>query len=236
MRKQWRTTVLALVLMALASGAQAGEKFKILVIQGGGHNWKLHLSMLEEWLEKTGDFECTLTPDLNALKAESIQQYTAVFFYGSGLNFTDPAQEKGLCDFVRGGGVYTGAHSASDSFKKSDAYWEMLGGRFSGHGGGKFKVEIYDKEHPITQGLEDFEIQDETYCHSYHKNAQMRSLVRMRRGDERQSMGWVSQYGKGRVFYTSLGHGTEAWKNPAFQRLLVRGIYWAVGQEPKDPK
>ena len=46
-------------------------------------------------------------------------------------------------------------------------------------------------------------------------------------------MGWVQPYGKGRVFYTALGHGREAWTNPGFQRLVVRGIYWAVGRDPK---
>ncbi len=57
----------------------------------------------------------------------------------------------------------------------------------------------------------------------------------MNRGDERQCMAWVQQYGKGRVFYTGLGHGKEAWTNPAFQRLVVRGMYWAAGRQPKIP-
>ena len=63
----------------------------------------------------------------------------------------------------------------------------------------------------------------------------MRSLVRMDHESERQSMGWVQHYGKGRVFYTSLGHGREAWTNPHFQRLVARGIYWAIGAQPKAP-
>jgi len=167
--------------------------------------------------------------------AEKIKDYDLVLFYCTGLNFADPAQEKGLCDFVRNGGAWAGIHSASDSFKSSDAYWELLGGRFAGHGGGKYTVHIYDRDHPITKGLEDFEIEDETYGHAYHKNACIRCLVRMDRGNERQCMAWVQHYGKGRVFYTGLGHGGPAWKNPQFQRLVVRGLYWAANREPKDP-
>ena len=169
------------------------------------------------------------------LKADSIKKYNVVLFYGSGQNFSDPAQEQGLCDFVRAGGGFAGIHSATDSFKKSDAYWEMVGGRFAGHGHGTYTVYIHDKDHPITKGLEDVEITDETYRHSYHKNLRMRSLTCMNRGEERQSMGWVRDYGKGRMFYTALGHGREAWTNPHFQRLVVRGIYWAAKREAKDP-
>jgi len=46
---------------------------------------------------------------------------------------------------------------------------------------------------------------------------------------------WVQPWGKGRVFNTTLGHGKAAWANPHFQRLVVRGLYWAAGREPKDP-
>jgi type 1 glutamine amidotransferase len=214
---------------------RAGEVTKVLMVQGGGHDWKNHFPILADILRKTGDFTVTMSEDLNELKADNIKKYDLVLFYGSGNNFKDPEQEKGLCDFVRGGGAYAGIHSATDSFKKSDAYWELVGGRFAGHGGGKYTVYIYDKEHPITKGLEDFEIQDETYRHRYHPNACIRALTRMSRGKERQCMGWVQYYGKGRVFYTSNGHGRAAWVNPHFQRLAVRGMYWAAGREPKDP-
>jgi type 1 glutamine amidotransferase len=230
--------VLAVVAMAAgllcASGASSG-KIKVLFVRRGGHDWKGLSPLLVDVMHKTGDFEVTLSEDLNDFTAERIKAYDVAMYTGSGTNFTDANQEKGLCDFVRGGGGYVGIHSATDAFKKSDAYWELVGGRFAGHGGGKFKVYIHDHDHPVTKGLEDFEIQDETYRHRYHLNLVMRSLIRMDRGKERQSMGWVQPYGKGRVFYTSLGHGREAWANPHFQRLVVRGAYWAAGRKPKSP-
>ena len=227
------------VFAVFVARADAAEKIKIHFVDGGGHDWKGNFQILRDILEKMGDFEVTQSADLDALKAETIKNYDAVLFYGSGLDFADgepgKEQEKGLCDFVRNGGAFVGIHSASDSFKKSNAYWELLGGRFAGHGGGTFKVFIYDPDHPITKGLTGFEIQDETYSHDYHKHMVIRSLIRMDQGKERQCMGWVQPYGKGRVFYSALGHGREAWTNPAFQRFVVRGIYWALGREPKDP-
>ncbi len=227
----------AAVLAVAPTPAAGGEKITVLFLRGGGvHDWR-HLSpILVKVLEETGDFDVTLTENLDDLRAENIGKYDVVLFYCTGLNFTDPAQEKGLCDFVRKGGGFAGIHSASDSFKRSDAYWELVGGRFAGHGGGKYTLHIYDRDHPITKPMGDFEIQDETYRHNYHKNACIRCLVRMNRGNERQCMSWVQHYGKGRVFYTGNGHGRQAWTNPQWQRLVVRGLYWAAGREPKDPR
>ena len=231
--------VAALAILAMAgeavSAAQPAEgKIKLLFMRGGGHDWKGFTPIMVGLLEKTGDFDVTLTVDLDDLKAENINKFDMVLFYGSGRDFTDEKQEQGLGNFVRAGGGLAGVH-ATDAFKKSDVYWEMFGGRFAGHGGGKFTVYAYDKQHPIMAGIEDFEITDETYSHDYHKNACMRCLMRMNRGDERQSMTWIQQYGKGRVFNTGLGHGPEAWTNPQFQRMVVRGLYWAAGRKPKDP-
>jgi type 1 glutamine amidotransferase len=110
-----------------------------------------------------------------------------------------------------------------------------MGGRFSGHGGGKFWMRIEDKKHPVTAPMEDFEISDETYRNKYHPDFKLHSLGHMDRGEEQQSMIWVQTHGKGRIFNTTLGHGKPAWTNPHFQRLVVRGLYWAAGRKPKDP-
>ncbi|MBN2476153.1 MAG: ThuA domain-containing protein [Pirellulales bacterium] len=231
--------MVAAVALTAASNAVCAEQpaegsIKLLFMRGGGHDWQGFTPVLVDVLQKTGDFNVTLTENLDDLKAEQINRFDLVLFYGSGRDFTDPKQEAGLGDFVRNGGGLAGVH-ATDAFKKSDVYWELFGGRFAGHGSGEFMVYVYDKQHPITAGLEDFKINDETYSHDYHKNACMRCLLRMDRGGERQSMAWTTQYGKGRVFNTSLGHGREAWTNPSFQKLVIRGLYWAAGRQPKDP-
>ena len=129
-----RAALAALALAMVGPRAEGAEKIKLLFFRGGGiHDWKGLSPILVDVLNKTGDFEVTLTENLDDLKAESIKNYRVALFYCTGLNFADPAQEKGLCDFVRNGGAYAGIHSASDSFKGSDAYWELLGGRFVLH-------------------------------------------------------------------------------------------------------
>ena len=224
----------ALVLSSLIGEAAAGEKIKVLLMGGRGHDWKGFHAVISEVLKKTGDFDVTLSAKLDDLEPERIKKYDLVLFYGSGGDFTDPQQEQGLVDFVKGGGGLAGVH-ATDAFKKSDVYWRLLGGRFTTHGGGKFWLRIEDRKHPVTAPLKDFEISDETYQNQYHPKFKLHSLGRIDRGNEQQSMVWAQEYGKGRVFNTTLGHGKEAFDNPQFQRLVVRGLYWAAGRAPKDP-
>jgi type 1 glutamine amidotransferase len=219
--------LIAATAVGWAGDAAGAEKIKVLLMGGRGHDWKGFHAVMAEVLKKTGDFELTLSDQLDDLKAENIKKYDVVLFYGSGGNFTDAAQEQGLEEFVRGGGGLAGVH-ATDAFKKSDVYWRLLGGRFAGHGGGTFAMRIDDKKHPITAPMEDFEISDETYRNDYHPDFKLHSLAHMDRGQ-------VQDFGKGRVFNTTLGHGKAAFDNPALQRLVVRGLYWAAGREPKDP-
>jgi type 1 glutamine amidotransferase len=221
-------------LLSLAANAVAAEKIKVLLVGGRGHDWKGFHAVISKVLEKTGDFEVTLTEKLDDLKAGNIGKYNVVMFYGSGGDFTNAEQEQGLDDFVKKGGGLVGVH-ATDAFKRSDVYWRLLGGRFTTHGGGKFPIRIEDPKHPITAPMKDFEIQDETYQNQYHPKFKLHSLGRIDRGNEQQSMLWAQEWGKGRVFNTTLGHGKEAFDNPPFQRLVVRGLYWAAGRAPKDP-
>lgn len=223
-----------LVVPGVTNDAISAEKTKVLLMGGRGHDWKGFHAVLSEVLKKTGDFELTLSAKLDDLRAEKIRTFDVVLFYGSGGNFTAPEQEQGLAEFVRNGGGLAGVH-ATDAFKKSDVYWKLMGGRFTGHGGGKFLLRIEDKKHPITAPMKDFEISDETYRNKHHPDAKMHSLGRIDRGTEQQSMVWVQQSGKGRIFNTTLGHGRAAWINPRFQQLVVRGLYWAARHEPKDP-
>jgi type 1 glutamine amidotransferase len=216
------------------SGAAGAEKIEVLLMGGRGHDWRGFHGVISKVLEGTGDFQVTLSEDLDDLKAANIHKFDLVLFYGSGGNFANPEQEQGLADFVKDGGGLAGVH-ATDAFKKSDVYWRLMGGRFTGHGGGKFMMRIEDKEHPVTAPMADFEIQDETYRNQYHPDFELHSLARMDRGEEQQSMVWVQEYGKGRVFNTTLGHGKAAFDNPHLQRLVARGLYWAAGREPKDP-
>lgn len=226
-------SLIAFVAWTLLAQAAPAGKIKLLLVANGGHDFKGFKSVITEVLDKTGDFDVTVAPSFDALQADNLKKFDEVLFYGSGGNLRD-AQMKGLEEFVAGGGAMSGVH-ATDAHKQSDIYWHLMGGRFTTHGGGKFTVYLTDPKHPVTAGMKDFEIQDETYQNKEHPLAKLECLGRMNRGNEKQCMVWVQPIGKGRVFNTTLGHGREAWVNPQFQRLVVRGLLWAAGREPRDP-
>ena len=219
------------------AGADHHQKIKILYMGGRDHDWKGYQEAIVPLFKKQGDFELTLSNKLDDLKAGKIKDYDVVLFFGSGGNFTDPAQESGLEEYLRNGGGIVGVH-ATDAFKKSDAYWKIFGGQFIGHGGGTFRIVFTDKKHPITKGMESFEIHDESYRDKMHPATKdkLHHLGRIDRGKENHSMIWVHEYGKGRLFNTGLGHDKKAWDNPALQKMVVRAIYWAAKKPVKDPK
>lgn len=211
-------------------GHQAkAEKLRVLFEVGGAnfHDPVELPALLKGVLEKTGEFEITITQDRNQFTAAKISEYDLVMIYTTGGELTTQ-QEQGLVGFVESGKGLVGIHSATDSFKNSDAYWKLLGGRFSGHGSGTFRVKITGKSHSIVRGLDGFEITDETYEHKFHPDSRL--VVLMRRETDNHPVSWVQYYGKGRVFVTGLGHGRPAWENPFFQEMTRRALLWAAGR------
>ena len=229
-----RTFVIALAVAltaALAPASLAGKEcgrkpLKVLfLVNGCCHDFEKLPPMLAEKFKATGKFEFTITEDRQELIPSRIEKYDLALFFTQGSDMT-PEQEKGLTEFVSKGKGLAGIHSASDSFKNSDAYFKLLGGRFKGHGGGKFPVHFTARRNEVVKGMEDFEIQDETYDHEFHPDAKL--LILARRDKDSEPAVWIQYYGEGRVFYTGLGHGKEAWENPSFQKLMLRGLLWAA--------
>jgi len=169
--------------------------------------------------------------------------YDVAVFYtvGQALN---PQQEAALQAFVESGGGIVAIHGASASFTNSDRWFRMLGGRFSGHAPGTFTlpITIADPAHPIMKGIKEFAILDEEYCHRFPEGVERHVLARFKQRpvtttekNGNNDAVWTVDSGKGRVVYSALGHGEEAWKNPVWQKLIVQSILWAAGK-PREVK
>jgi predicted dehydrogenase/type 1 glutamine amidotransferase len=95
--------------------------------------------------------------------------------------------------------------------------------------GQRFTVHISDKAHPITRGIEDFEIVDETYK-GYWIDPSNHILLEVDHPLSERAIAWTREYGKGRVFFMQLGHDSSAYGNPSYREIVRRAMLWVCGR------
>lgn len=203
--------------------------------------------------EKTGAFNVTVSEDPAVFKPESLAKFGAVCFNNAtGDLFDDPALKQSLLDFVKNGKGVVGIHAATDCFPNWPDFGELMGGYFDGHPWGdpsKVGVKIDDPKSPINAAFEDkpFEITDEIYqFKAPYSREKLHVLLSLdpaktdmkkdgiKRTDKDFAVSWIHAYGKGRVFYCSLGHREDVYWNPAVLRHCLAGIQYALGDLAAD--
>lgn len=186
-------------------------------------------------------FTIDATQDCGAITADNLARYDAVVFYTTGdLPIPDQGR-RALIDYVKGGGGFVGIHSATDTLYDFAPYGEMIGGYFDGHPWHeKVTVNVEAPLHPATAHLgESFTITDEIYQFRNFSRDGLKVLLSLdnesvdvskgKRADEDYAVAWAKPFGAGRVFYTSLGHREEVWRDPRFLKHLMGGLTWATG-------
>ncbi|HVG17854.1 MAG TPA: ThuA domain-containing protein, partial [Blastocatellia bacterium] len=183
--------------------------------------------------------------DCSLLTRENLKQYAAVVFYTTGELPVSDEQKAALLDFVKSGKGFVGIHSATDTFYKWAEYGELIGGYFDQHPWHQqVTVKVEDRNHPATRHLgAAFEIKDEIYQFKDFSRDRVHVLLSLdtgsvdltlpavRRTDKDFALAWWRNYGRGRVFYTALGHGAEVWQDGRFQQHLLGALRWAMGDK-----
>jgi type 1 glutamine amidotransferase len=166
------------------------------------------------------------------------------------------AGKAAFLDAIKGGKGFIGTHSASDTFHtneptevamntraqhyqnhgaSADPYIRMLGAEFIVHGQQQTtKARIVDAKFP-GMPQEDISVMEEWYSLGDFSDDLHVLLVQETEGMKgtpyqrpAYPSTWARMHGRGRVFYTSLGHREDVWTNPVYQQLLFGGIAWAV--------
>ena len=205
---------------------------------------------LVDWGKKSGSFEAVPTRDAGEFTAEKLARYDLVFFYTTGEL---PIPEEGrtaLFDFVKQGKAFAGSHCATDTLYEDPRYGEMIGAYFDLHPWHeKVRVKVEDREHAATRHLGDaFEITDEIYqFKTPYDRSKLSVLLRLdtekldlarpevHRTDRDFAIAWCREYGKGRVFYTALGHRPEVWADERFLKHVEGGFLWAMRAPAEKP-
>jgi uncharacterized protein len=253
MHKNQRASILSLILAALlvvlparTASAKAPKKGKLLymTLSAGFHHEVVPYSaeIVKQIGEKSGAFETTVTENVDDFTAANLKNYDAVMFYTTGeLPMTD-AEKEAFIAFIQSGHGFVGVHSATDTFYMWEDYLKLIGAYFNDHPWHQgVTVEVADPSSPLVSFLgKSFQIDDEIYQMSDFQADTSHVLLRLdttsvdlknprvRRRFYGWPLAWTRQDGKGRVFYTALGHEKAVWDDPRFQELLLNGIKWAM--------
>lgn len=190
--------------------------------------------------------------NIGRVNKDTLKNFDVVLFFttGSKRDKRPPLTDAELVDlenWVKAGGAFAGTHCATDTLYDT-TYGALVGGFFDGHPWHqKIKVNVEDPKHAAAAGFKTGdEITDEIYqfTNTPYSREKLHVILSVdnssidvskgKRKDMDYAIAWCQQYGKGRSFYTSLGHRKEVWKDPRFQAHLIGGLKWATGQAPGD--
>lgn len=89
-------------------------------------------------------------------------------------------------------------------------------------------IKVADSSHPITQGLQDWTLVDETY-NMADAGADSQILLTVEHANSMSTVAWTRHYEQSRVFCLQLGHDNQAWADEGFQTVVARGLVWSAG-------
>jgi len=199
---------------------------KILLVTDGVFHPPLTARIaLQKTLAKLDGFEFQHVRSMEKLPSE-LSVFSALVLYMHHKKISDGALET-LGGFVSNGGGILGVHTATASFKQQMQYFEILGGRFAGHGPiERFEVSRVNDE--IFGDIEDFVVKDELYIHELQQGIETHYTAKHEGEDV--PVVWTYQYGRGRVCYAVPGHTTATMRNETYQKILQRGLAWVCGR------
>lgn len=207
---------------------------KALILQGG---WPWHKPA--EVAEFTArhlleGFEVECFDTLGILEANRLHEFDVIVPIWTQGELS-PFQEQSLIKAIERGVGLACWHGVSDAFNNNHPFKLVLGGQFIAHPGDFISYEVnFTKQDPLTEGLSSFTVHSEQYyMHTDPNNEVIASTIvdgdnfKWLKGNE-MPVAWKRQWGKGRVFYHSIGHSTKELEIPEVLELTRRGIRWAA--------
>ena len=192
-------------------------------------------------------FDATATDDPGRFSDDGLRDVdVVVLLQTNGAGVLRGAQRDAFERWVRAGGGVVAIHAAANADRDWGFYGELLGGaRFRNHPPGPLQLQrttivVEDRDHPATAALPDrWPRTDEWYNFAPEPGAGAHVLATLdeRLYDERDGtaaadphpIAWWTRVGRGRVLYTALGHGGDAWSEPLYRAHVSGAVEWAGG-------
>ena len=239
-----KSIVLALffTLVSLYSADPTAAKARVLVISGGhGFERKPFDDMFYQNTNIAAFTHVTHTKNSSdAYDKSYLYDFDVVVLYDMVQNITDEQKKRFLGLFERGIGLVV-LHHAIVSYQSWPQFERIIGGTYPepqdkrGHVTDQLgyehdvdiPVKIIAKNHPVTAGLSDFDLNDEIYW-GYRTTSDVTPLITTTHPKSGKPLAWARNEGKSKVVYIQLGHGPTAFKDSNYRKLLSQAITWTA--------
>lgn len=232
------TTALVLPGAAADQAAKVNShaKLKVLVI-AGGHPYPV--APFRAIFKNYADMDCTFVEEKKggeALNDISHWSYDAILLYNYQKILSPKQRENFLTLMDRGVGLVV-LHHAIYGYRRDWPEYQKIVGVTSWLTGSKdgvdLTIHVADPKHPITKGLRDFPICDETYI-GHELAPGMHVILSTDAPNNSKHVAWVHTYRQSPVCYLQLGHDNKAYANPQYVAVLGQAIRWVAGRLPKE--
>jgi len=191
-------------------------------------------------------YDTLVQPQANALIASpEVNRYDVLVFYDLVDSIT-PAQQESYIRLLKKGASMIFLHHSLVSYQNWPEFIKIVGGQYHTHPvvvngdtlktsyehGVNIPVKVENKKHPVTKGLQDFDIVDEVYC-GVEILPQVKPLLSTTHPKSMRYLAWVNHYGNSDVICIQLGHGPSGYSNPNFRKLIRQAIEWSAKQSKK---
>jgi uncharacterized protein len=222
-----------LIIAGTGCKQKGGGQLDLLVVTGGhAYDTAEFIEMFEAMPGLS--FETALKPEAWKMLAAG-REFDVIAFYDMWRDITEEEKEIFLNEFEKGTGMVFLHHSLA-SHPEWPEYVQLIGGKYNlpeytpdssmrsdYRHGIVLNVRIIDKSHPVTEGLEDFEIMDEGYSNITQLPG-VKNLLETSHPDCDGYIGWTHTVKNSKVVYLMGGHDKHAYENPSFRKLVYNAI------------
>jgi len=219
----------------------AAEKIRLLIVAGGhGFDSNQFFQIFKDNTEVT--YVAATHPKAHQLlRPEAAANFDVLVLYDLWQKIDDEAKAD-LVSFLKSGKGLVAVHHSIANYQEWPEYPVIVGGRYylkptmvdgveKPRSIYKHDVEvpvhIADTDHPVTRGVKDFTIHDETYG-LFDMLPGSHALLTTAEPTSAKNIGWAKNFGEARVVYLQLGHDKLAYANPNFRQLLAQALRWAA--------
>lgn len=230
--------------------AEEPKNVKILILTGGhGFDEADFYKMFDEMPNLTYD-KATLPKDMDKLAPGLEKQYDVLVAYDMNQFPISDAQRENFAKLIASGMPLFVFHHSLGGYQNWDFYPKMIGGQYlerakridgvdypasSYKHDESVRVFVADTQHPITKGIKEFTIIDETYKDMYiHKDVHV--LLTTDNPTATKQLAWTYRYEKTPIFVLALGHDKKSYENESFRKIVFQGICWCDKERPAKEK